>query len=345
MPSAHPFTPDLADPRSQRWGDAATGIVCDPQGLTCCTRGQISQQWRWTELARIVALDRQAALGIITRAGDKQRYRDRRLSAADYADIARCAQHFLHPAQTSTPSTATTTLLRCWYQDARSLSGAGSSLFGLFFLAALLTLWLLSEWLRWRPIPLTETRALLHNSLTMLGFAVLCASVPLLLLAARRHYRYHFTPEPRLMAQIDAHGLSIHSPGNITHRLLWPDIRRIRAMRADHFHPEHLLIEDRLGQTRRIFANHLENFAIVADIAACATAVIHGQPLPPPQTANAPPRSNGGKTLLWLNLLLLPFIIIPSFALPLGETGIKILLLLPLLLNALAAIHFAHPRK
>ena len=73
MPSAYPFTPDLADLRSQRWGDAATGIVCDPQGLTCCTRGQISQQWRWTELARIVALDSQAALGIITRAGDKQR--------------------------------------------------------------------------------------------------------------------------------------------------------------------------------------------------------------------------------------------------------------------------------
>lgn len=149
MPSAHPFTPDLADPRSQRWGDATTSIVCDPQGLTCYTRGQISQQWRWTELARVVALDSQAALGIITRAGDKQRYRDRRLSAANYADIARCAQHFLHPAQTSMLSTATTdTLLRCWYQDARSLSGAGSSLFGLFFLAALLTLWLLSEWLR-----------------------------------------------------------------------------------------------------------------------------------------------------------------------------------------------------
>ena len=92
MPSAYPFTPDLADPRSQRWGDAATGIVCDPQGLTCYTRGQISQQWRWTELARIVALDSQAALGIITRAGDKQRYSNHRLSAADYADIARCAQ-------------------------------------------------------------------------------------------------------------------------------------------------------------------------------------------------------------------------------------------------------------
>ena len=91
MPSAHPFTPDLADPRSQRWGDAATGIVCDPQGLTCYTRGQISQQWRWAELARIVALDSQAALGIITRAGDKQRYSNHRLSAADYADIARCA--------------------------------------------------------------------------------------------------------------------------------------------------------------------------------------------------------------------------------------------------------------
>ena len=338
MPSAYPFTPDLADPRSQRWGDAATGIVCDPQGLTCCTRGQISQQWRWTELARIVALDSQAALGIITRAGDKQRYRDRRLSAADYADIARCAQHFLHAAAVPTIAVPPS---RCWYQDARSLSGAGSSLFGLFFLAALLTLWLLFEWLHWRPIPLTETRALLHNSLTMLGFAVLCASVPLLLLAARRHYRYHFTPEPRIMAQIDAHGLSIHTPNGTSHRLLWTDIRHIRAVRK----PVHLLIEDRLGNTRRILASHLENFAIVADIAACATAVIHGQPLPPPQTANAPPRSTGGKTLLWLNLLLLPFIIIPSFALPLGETGIKILLLLPLLLNALAAIHFARPRK
>ena len=338
MPSAYPFTPDLADPRSQRWGDAATGIVCDPQGLTCCTRGQISQQWRWTELARIVALDSQAALGIITRAGDKQRYRDRRLSAADYADIARCAQHFLHAAAVPTIAVPPS---RCWYQDARSLSGAGSSLFGLFFLAALLTLWLLFEWLHWRPIPLTETRALLHNSLTMLGFAVLCASVPLLLLAARRHYRYHFTPEPRIMAQIDAHGLSIHTPNGTSHRLLWTDIRHIRAVRK----PVHLLIEDRLGNTRRILASHLENFAIVADIAACATAVIHGSPLPPPQTANAPPRSTGGKTLLWLNLLLLPFIIIPSFALPLGETGIKILLLLPLLLNALAAIHFARPRK
>lgn len=341
MPSAHPFTPDLADPRSQRWGDAATGIVCDPQGLTCYTRGQISQQWRWTELARIVALDSQAALGIITRAGDKQRYRDCHLSAADYADIARCAQHFLHPAQTSTPSMATTTLLRCWYQDARSLSGAGRSLFGQSFLAALLTLWLLFEWLHWRPIPLTETRALLHNVLTMLGFTVLCALIPLLLVAIRRYYRYHFSPEPRIMAQIDAHGLSIHTPNGTSHRLLWTDIRHIRAVRK----PVHLLIEDRLGQTRRILASHLENFAIVADIAACATAVIHGQPLPPPQTANAPPRSTGGKTLLWLNLLLLPFIIIPSFALPLGETGIKILLLLPLLLNALAAIHFARPRK
>lgn len=204
-----------------------------------------------------------------------------------------------------------------------------------------MTLWLLFEWLHWRPIPLTETRALLHNVLTMLGFAVLCASVPLLLLAARRHYRYHFSPEPRLMAQIDAHGLSIHSPGNIIHRLLWPDIRHIRAVRK----PVHLLIEDRLGQTRRIFANHLENFAIVADIAACATAVIHGQPLPPPQTANTPPRSNGGKALLWLNFLLLPLIIPPLLVLPLGKVGMKTLLLLPLLLNALAAIHFARPCK
>lgn len=341
MPSVYPFTPDLADPRSQRWGDAATGIVCDPQGLTCCTRGQISQQWRWTELTRIVALDSQAALGIITRAGDKQRYRDRRLTAADYTDIARCAQHFLHPAQTSTPSTATTTLLRCWYQDARSLSGAGSSLFGLFFLAALLTLWLLSEWLRWRPIPLTETRALLHNVLTMLGFTVLCALVPLLLVAARRYYHYHFSPEPRIMAQIDAHGLSIHTPNGTSHHLLWTDIRHIRAVRK----PVHLLIEDRLGNTRRILACHLENFAIVADIAACATAVIHGSPLPPPQTANTTPRSNGGKALLWLNLLLLPLIIPPLLVLPLGKVGMKTLLLLPLLLNALAAIHFARPRK
>ena len=341
MPSAHPFTPDLADPRSQRWGDATTGIVCDPQGLTCCTRGQISQQWRWTELARIVALDSQAALGIITRAGDKQRYRDRRLSAADYADIARCAQHFLHPAQTSAPSTATTTLLRCWYQDARSLSGAGRSLFGQSFLAALLTLWLLFEWLHWRPIPLTETRALLHNVLSMLGFTVLCALIPLLLVAIRRYYRYHFSPEPRIMAQIDAHGLSIHTPNGTSHRLLWTDIRHIRAVRK----PVHLLIEDRLGNTRRILASHLENFAIVADIAACATAAIHGQPLPPPQTANAPPRSNGGKVLLWLNLLLLPLIILPLLLLPLGKAGMKTLLLLPLLLNALAAIHFARPRK
>lgn len=338
MPSAYPFTPDLADPRSQRWGDAATGIVCDPQGLTCYTRGQISQQWRWAELARIVALDSQAALGIITRAGDKQRYRDRRLSAADYADIARCAQHYLHAAAVPTIAAPPS---RCWYQDARSLSGAGRSLFGQSFLAALLTLWLLFEWLHWRPIPLTETRALLHNVLTMLGFTVLCALIPLLLVAIRRYYRYHFSPEPRIMAQIDAHGLSIHTPNGTSHRLLWTDIRHIRAVRK----PVHLLIEDRLGNTRRILASHLENFAIVADIAACATAVIHGQPLPPPQTANAPPRSTGGKTLLWLNLLLLPFIIIPSFALPLGETGIKILLLLPLLLNALAAIHFARPRK
>ena len=230
---------------------------------------------------------------------------------------------------------------RCWYQDARSLSGAGRSLFGQSFLAALLTLWLLFEWLHWRPIPLTETRALLHNVLTMLGFTVLYALIPLLLVAIRRYYRYHFSPEPRIMAQIDAHGLSIHTPNGTSHRLLWTDIRHIRAVRK----PVHLLIEDRLGNTRRILASHLENFAIVADIAACATAAIHGQPLPPPQTANAPPRSTGGKTLLWLNLLLLPFIIIPSFALPLGETGIKILLLLPLLLNALAAIHFARPRK
>ena len=123
--------------------------------------------------------------------------------------------------------------------------------------------------------------------------------------------------------------------------MLWTDIRHIRAVRK----PVHLLIEDRLGNTRRIFASHLENFAIVADIAACATAVIHGSPLPLPQTANAPPRSNGGKALLWLNLLLLPLILLPLFVLPLGEVGMKTLLLLPLLLNALAAIHFARPHK
>ena len=90
-------------------------------------------QWRWQALQRVDALPARRLLVIMPHAGGRYLYGERRLSAADYADIARCAQHFLHPAQTSTPSTATTTLLRCWYQDARSLSGAGSSLFGLFF--------------------------------------------------------------------------------------------------------------------------------------------------------------------------------------------------------------------
>ena len=300
-------------------------VACDPQGLTLYHGNRIHAQWRWQALADVFTLTSGEQLAICPRSGAKQLYRHPRLSATDYADIARVAQDYLH--QRATPPVSISGQ-RNWYKDCSTVNFANVTLL-LLQTAIAFILWLFYDgWFSLDaqlPLPLL----IVFN---LAGLALLAY----LLRRLYHHYRYYYDPAPRVMARLDAHGLHLYRPNGRCDSLAWQDMRSIRAVlrRAKHDPLTNFRLSDRYGDSHRFWAGYLADDDIVQEIAVCADAILHRQTPPPQTTGLTPAPSRSGRVLFWLNLLLLPLIAITPALMP-GRTTIpaQILFFLLILLN------------
>lgn len=270
-------------------------VVCDKQGLTLCHN---KQQWRWQALADVSVLSSGLQLAICPRHGVKQLFSHPRLNAADYADIARVAQNFLHHRVAASP--ATIRGQRLWFRTRATIRKANFTLLKLLIFTWLVLFFFIGDWL--------------HNmtiSPHPLLIAINLGGIAILIYLLRRlyyHHRYYNTPSPRLMARLDADGFSLYPPDGGIHAMTWRDMRSIRAvLRLGKHDPfTHFDITDRYGDRHRLAAGFLGEHSLVLEIAANVDAIIHGRTPPPQTTGLAPEYSRSGYWLYW------PGIVLPS---------------------------------
>ena len=315
-------------------------VVCDVQGLTLYRRDRIVGQWHWQALQKVDFLTTQHLLAITPCAGHKCVYGDRHLSTADYADIVRAAQAFMQapPVTPSLPG-----ISRCWYKRSDTAYAAVSRISLVIAFTGILCYLLADGWKQsMKPKTLFDDEPAPYGLL----LAIIAVIILLFLLhLIVRYYRYYLLGEAMLMAAIDGSGLTVYYPGGRSIRVPWADIRDIKAVQrhTQYGSTEYLLLTDRLGDTREINVEHLQDFAIAEEIVVAVNAVRHGMPLLPPGQNTRPggiPR--GAVVMFWMHVavygvLFLPFI---SGGIPLPEGTVFIVLILLAIMQAFPKVFF-----
>ena len=314
-------------------------VVCDAQGLTLYRRNRIVGQWRWQALQRVDALPARRLLVITPRAGGRYLYGERRLSAADCADIVRAAQAFMQETAAAPPAPAVS---RQWFKRNDTAYAAVRNLSSSLMLICIIAYMLLDGWRQaQQPKTLFDDGPAPYALL----FVIVAVAVLLFLLhQVVRHYRYYLAGQEVLLAAIDGKGLTVHFPGGRSVHVPWADIRDIRAVQrhTKHGTTEYLLWTDRLGNTREINVDHLGSFATAEAIVVAVNAVRHGMPLLPPGKDAQPggiPR--GAVAMFWTQCVGYAVLLCSLIKLlPLPEPGFVALLVLLLVMQFFPRLFF-----